>query len=74
MRNFKPAFIDGSRNLRVSCVKEHATSSMHKKAMSLSPIARAFSTIHESTSVTVKTKCDIAYYIYSKREACYVNK
>lgn len=32
MRKFKPGYIEGSRNLRASSVKDHATSSM---AMSL---------------------------------------
>ena len=29
MRNYNPAFIDGSKNLRTSSFKDHAGSSMH---------------------------------------------
>ena len=54
MRNFTPVYIDGSTNLRVSSLKDHAATDMHKKAMTLlkkkqgkdpceySPIVRAF--------------------------------
>ena len=33
MRNFKPAFIDGSSNIRISAVKDHAATDMHAYAM-----------------------------------------
>ena len=54
VRNFSPAFIEGSKNLRASAFKDHARSDMHKQAMHLFkrsqsrsitdylPIARAF--------------------------------
>ena len=35
MRNYNPAFIEDSRNLRTSSFKDHAASSMHVWAMSL---------------------------------------
>ena len=54
MRNFKPGFIDGSRNLRTSSFKDHAASDMHARVMlfwkkessssivDYAPIAKAF--------------------------------
>ena len=53
-RNFSPAFIEGSTNLRTSSFKDHARSDMHERAMRLlkkeqssnvfeyAPIARHF--------------------------------
>ena len=35
MRNFKPAFIDGSSNIRISAVKDHAATDMHAYAVQL---------------------------------------
>ena len=35
MRNFRPAFIDGTTNVRVSTVKDHAGTEMHARAMTL---------------------------------------
>ena len=35
MRNYNPAFIVGTKNLRTSSFKDHAASSMHAKAMIL---------------------------------------
>ena len=32
MRNFKAAFIDGSSNIRISSVKDHAATDMHARA------------------------------------------
>ncbi len=34
-RNFSPAFVDGSTNLRTSSFKDHAKSDMHSRAMLL---------------------------------------
>ena len=31
MRNFRPAFIDGTANIRVSTVKDHAATDMHAR-------------------------------------------
>lgn len=74
-RNFNRAFIDGCTNLRSSAFKEHASSSMHQKAMVLykkskcvpiteyAPIAKALSTLDASTEVRVTRKFEIAYAI-----------
>ena len=35
MRNFRPAFIDGTTNVRLSTVKDHAGTDMHAQAMLL---------------------------------------
>ena len=35
MRNFNTAFIEGSGNLKVSSVKDHAATEMHARAMLL---------------------------------------
>ena len=35
MRNYNPAFIDGSTNVKTSSFKDHASTEMHKKAMDL---------------------------------------
>ena len=35
MRNFNPAYIEGSKNIRASSFKEHAASDMHSRAMLL---------------------------------------
>ena len=35
MRNFSPAFIDGSTNIRISNVKNHAITYMHTRALLL---------------------------------------
>ena len=35
VRNFNPAYIEGSKNLRASAFKDHAESEMHKRAMLL---------------------------------------
>ena len=36
MRNYNPAFVVGSKNLRASSYKDHAATDMHKRAMLLS--------------------------------------
>ena len=75
MRNYNPAFIEGSKNLRTSSFKDHAASSMHVRAMSMlkrqrgedvteyAPIAKTLLSIDESSQVTLKRKFDIAYFI-----------
>jgi len=35
MRNYNPAYIDGTANTRASSFKEHASTEMHKHAMIL---------------------------------------
>ena len=79
MRNYNPAFIEGSKNLRTSSFKDHAASSMHVRAMSMfkkqrgddvteyAPIAKALLTMDESSQVTLKRKFDIAYFIAKEK-------
>ena len=74
-RNFNPAFIEGSQNLRASSYKDHAATDMHKRAMVLfhksrstdvsdyAPIARALSTLDQETALRLKRKFEIAYLI-----------
>ena len=71
VRNFNPAFIEGSRNLRASAFKDHATTQMHKRAMLLfkksqsksiteyAPIAQAMSHLDPATEAKLKIKFDI---------------
>ena len=35
MRNFRPAFIEGTTNIRTSTMKEHTATDMHARAMGL---------------------------------------
>lgn len=75
MRNFKPGFIDGSRNLRASSFKDHAASDMHARAMLLlrkessssvvdyAPIAKALCRLDPATFATVSKKFEVAYFI-----------
>ena len=60
MRNYNPAFVDGSTNLRASSFKDHAATDMHARAMLLfkkqssdvaeyAPIATALHTLFNST-------------------------
>ena len=79
MRNYNPAFTEGSKNLRTSSFKDHAASSMHVRAMSMfkkqrgddvaeyAPIAKALLTMDESSQVTLKRKFDIAYFIAKEK-------
>ena len=72
LRNYHPAFITGSTNLRASSFKDHAVSEMHKRAMVLykkskstsvtdySPVSRALSTIDPITEARVCRKFEIA--------------
>ena len=77
MRNFRPAFIDGTTNIRASTFKDHAETAMHRQAMLLvqkeiassvveyAPIAKAFTkaNINEATKAKLKRKFDVAYII-----------
>ena len=77
MRNFRPAFIDGTTNIRASTFKDHAETAMHHQAMLLAqkeiassvveyaPIAKAFAkaNINEATKAKLKRKFDVAYMI-----------
>ena len=75
MLNFKLGFIDGSRNLRISSVKDHASSDMHSCAMLLlkkassssvldyTPIAKALRKLDASTEAMISNKFEIAHFI-----------
>ena len=83
MRNFRPAFITGTPNIRVSNVKDHAGTDMHSRAMLLfkkqqsssvedySPIARSFaqSSMDKATLDQTKKKFDIAYMMAKEKMA-----
>jgi len=74
-RNFNAAFINGSKNLRSSAVKDHGKADMHQTAMRLynkyqsesvtdySPLARALYNLDGSTKRTLEKKFDLAYFI-----------
>ena len=74
-RNFNPAFIIGSKNLKASSFKEHAATDMHKRAMLLlrksqprsvtdyAPIAKALSTLGSEAEEKLIKKFEIAYLI-----------
>ena len=77
MRNYRPAFVEGTTNVRTSTFKDHAATDMHARAMTLfrkqhashiteySPIAAAFqrSSMDPTTREQTKRKFDIAYTI-----------
>ena len=80
MRNYNPAFIEGSRNLRTSSFKDHAASSMHVWAVTVekqqgndvtqyAPIAKALLTMEELSQVMLKHKFDVAYFIAKEKLA-----
>ena len=51
VRNYHPAFVDGTSNVRASSFKDHAVTDMHKRAMAFFRIAQQPSRI-ESPIVT----------------------
>ena len=77
MRNYRPAFIEGTTNVRTSTFKDHTATDMHARAMMLhkkqhashitkySPIAAALlrSSMDTTTREQPKRKFDIAYTI-----------
>ena len=78
MRNYNPAFVEGSKNLQTSSFKDHVTSIMHVRAMSMlkkrgddvteyAPIMKAL--LDKSTEVMLKRKFDIAYFIAKEKLA-----
>ena len=83
MRNFRPAFIDGTTNVRLSTVKDHVGTDMHARAMLLykkqrssnvcdyAPIARSLtqSSMDASTREKTKRKFDVAYLIAKEKLA-----
>ena len=76
-RNYRPAFIKGTANVKLCTVKEHAATAMHERAMlllkkqssapptSYAPIAKALaqSVMDKATTEQLKRKFDIAYLI-----------
>ena len=75
-KNFNPAYILGSKNLRTSSFKDHAASDMHQHTMKLlkksqssgnvssyAPIAKALTTLDARTEETVERKFEIAYFL-----------
>ena len=75
MRNYSPAFIDSTTNLRTSSFKDHAVTDMHAKAMTLlkrergvdvreyAMIARALSTMDDGSLQTMKKKFEVVFTI-----------
>ena len=75
LRNFNPAYIVGSKNLKASAFKEHAATDMHKRAFLLyrkshsssvteyAPIAKALSTLDSDAESKLIMKFEIAYLI-----------
>ena len=49
MKNFKPAFIDGSLNVLISAVKDHAATDMHAYAMKLLKKQQSFSVVNNAS-------------------------
>lgn len=80
-RNYNAAFITGSCNLRLSSVKDHASSYMHERAMQLfkksqscnvtdyAPIARALCTMDAALELKMKRKFEIAYMLCKEHMA-----
>ena len=74
-RDFKPAYINGSKNLRASAMKGHGKTDMHQMAMHLynkyraeditdyASIAKVFSTLDKTTKQTLQKKFEIAYFV-----------
>ena len=74
-RNYSPAYVEGSKNLRASSFKDHARSDMHQRAMLLfkksqssdvtdyAPIAKALSTLDAGSELKLTKKFEIAYLL-----------
>lgn len=83
MRNYRPAFIDGTTNVRTSTFKEHARTDMHNRAMCLfkkaqsssvldyAPIARALTNLpmDERSKQRTKRKFEISFVIAKEKLA-----
>ena len=81
MRNYRTAFIEGTTNVRTSTFKEHATTDMHTRAMSLfkkqqsssvleyAPIARALTNLpmDERSMQQTQRKFEVAYTIAKEK-------
>ena len=83
MRNYRSPFIGGTTNVRTSTFKEHATTDMHTRAMSLlkkqqsssvleyAPIARALTNLPMDKRSKQRTKCkfEVSYMIAKEKFA-----
>ena len=83
MRNYNPAFIDGTSNVRTSTFKEHARTEIHNRAMCLfkkaqsnsvldyAPIARALTNLpmDDRSKQQVKRKFEVSYVIAREKLA-----
>ena len=81
MRNYNPAFVEGTANTRTSAFKEHACTEMHKRAMALykrqhssnvceyAPIAKGLlmPSMDGLTRTRLKRKFDISYLIAKEK-------
>ncbi len=79
MRIYNSAFVEDSKNLRTSSFKDHAATTMHKKAMILSkqqqgvnlveysPIASALPTLDEGSRQVMTKKFEIAYMMAKEK-------
>jgi len=78
-KNFNPAFISGSKNLRTSSFKDHALSGMHQHAIVLykksqsggdvtayALIAKALTAMDDRTVETVKNKVKLVYFLFKE--------
>ncbi len=80
-RNYNPAFINSSRNLRASNFKDHAGTVKHKRAMSFdrkeqgadifeySPLATSMAGMDKAQSQTITRTFEIAYVIAKQKLA-----
>jgi len=83
LRNYNPAFINGSKNTKTSAFKEHADTEMHKRAMILYkkqhstnvceyvPIAKAIlqPSMDKATRQKLKRKFEISYMMVKENIA-----
>ena len=83
MRTYRPAFVEGTTNVRTSSFKEHAATDMHARAMVLfkkqqsstvceyAPIAKALlqPAMDDHTRASLKRKFDVAYMIAKEKLA-----
>lgn len=83
MRNYRPAFVDGTTNNKLSSVKDHAVTEMHHRALLLlktedavdlrerAPIAKSLfqPKTDEVTQLRIKRKFEIAYVIAKEKLA-----
>ena len=79
MRNYNPAFVNGTVNTRASSFKEHAGTEMHKHVMILykkqhssnvcdyAPVALLIPSMDELTRTRMKRKFEIAYLITKEK-------